>query len=34
MDKEHRASQVSWGARINTRERHDASDCPAVNIHT
>ena len=29
MDEEHNASQVSWGARFNTRVRHDASDCPA-----
>ena len=28
MDEERNASQVSWGARINTRERHDAKDCP------
>jgi hypothetical protein len=29
MDEEHSASQVSWGARINTRERQDETDCPA-----
>jgi hypothetical protein len=28
MDEEHSASQVSWGARINTCERYDATDCP------
>jgi hypothetical protein len=29
MDEERGACQVSWGARINTRERHDASNCPS-----
>jgi hypothetical protein len=29
MDEEHGASQVSWGARIITRERQDRKDCPA-----
>ena len=29
MDEEHGPSQVSWGARINIRERNDASDCPS-----
>jgi hypothetical protein len=28
MDEEHSATQVSWGARINTWVRHDARDCP------
>jgi hypothetical protein len=29
MDEERSSSQVSWGAWINTRQRQDASDCPA-----
>lgn len=29
MDEERNATQVSWGARINTRERQDKKDCPA-----
>jgi hypothetical protein len=28
MDEERSTSQVSWGARINTRVRHDARACP------
>jgi hypothetical protein len=28
MDEGRSASQVSWGARINTRERQDKKDCP------
>jgi hypothetical protein len=28
MDEERSASQVSWGARINTRVHNDPSDCP------
>lgn len=29
MDEERNPSQVSWGARVNTRERQDKKDCPA-----
>ena len=29
MDDAHSASQVSWGARINTHQRYDERDCPA-----
>jgi hypothetical protein len=28
MDDEHSATRVSWAARVNTRVRHDANDCP------
>ena len=28
MDEKRGATQVSWGARINTWVRHDARDCP------